>query len=81
MRLDELSRNIPARVSGFCPCNADLETRLREIGFAEGDAVVSMHRGPVGGDPLAVKLGSTFIALRRSEARGVFVTTDSRSDD
>lgn len=43
-------------------------TRLREIGFAEGDRVETLHFGLFGRNPLVVKLNESFIALRRWEA-------------
>ena len=73
MRLRDLQRHSPATVSGFCPCDPDLQTRLREIGFAEGDRVESVHYGLFGGNPISVKLNGAHIALRRHEANAVFV--------
>ena len=77
MRLRDLPRHRPARVSGFCPCDPALQTRLREIGFAEGDSVESVHYGLFGGNPISVKLNGAHIALRRHEASAVFVETTS----
>ena len=73
MNLRDLPRNTAATIAGFSAKDAELETRLREIGFAEGDSVESLHRGPLGGNPIAVKLNGTFIALRREEAVAVVV--------
>jgi ferrous iron transport protein A len=53
---------------------AELERRLLELGFVEGAAVEVLHEGPVGRDPIAVRLNNTTIALRRREAMAVFVT-------
>lgn len=49
----------------------DLEAKLREIGFAEGDEVEMLGRGPFGGQPLAVRLNRRIIALRSVEARAL----------
>ena len=79
MRLRELPRHAPATVSGFCPCDANLQTRLREIGFAEGDRVESIHFGLFGGNPISVKLNGAHIALRRHEAGAIFVVPVAES--
>jgi ferrous iron transport protein A len=52
---------------------AEIERRLLELGFVEGAAVEILHEGPVGGDPIAVRLNETTIALRRREAMALFV--------
>jgi ferrous iron transport protein A len=52
---------------------AELERRLLEIGFLEGAAVEVLHEGPLGRDPIAVRLNGTRVALRRREAMAVFV--------
>ena len=53
---------------------AELERRLLELGFVEGAEVEILHEGPLGHDPIAVRLNDTTIALRRREAMAVFVT-------
>lgn len=52
---------------------ADLEDRLLEIGFEEGLSVELLHQGPIGRDPLAVKVGGMTIALRRAEADAIII--------
>ena len=47
--------------------------RLEEIGFLPGERVVVLRRGVAGGDPLAVRVGHSTFALRRSEAACVQV--------
>lgn len=54
---------------------ADLEDRLLEIGFEEGLNVELLHQGPFGRDPLAVKIGSMTVALRRTEASAIILKT------
>jgi ferrous iron transport protein A len=51
----------------------ELERRLLEIGFLEDTAVEVLHEGPVGRDPIAVRLNGTMVALRRREAMAVLV--------
>jgi len=53
---------------------SELERRLLELGFVEGAAVEVLHEGPIGRDPIAVRLNDTTIALRRREAMAVYVT-------
>jgi ferrous iron transport protein A len=52
----------------------ELERRLLELGFVEGATVEVLHEGPVGGDPIAVRVSGTTIALRRREAMAILVT-------
>jgi len=51
----------------------ELERRLLELGFVEGAAVEVLHEGPLGGDPIAVRVNDSTIALRRREAMAIFV--------
>src|SRR3546814_20570855 len=46
----------------------ELERRLIEIGFVEGAHVEVLHQGPIGGDPIAVRVDDATIALRRRAA-------------
>lgn len=52
---------------------AEIERRLLELGFVEGATVEVLHEGPVGRDPIAVRVNNTTIALRRREAMAIFV--------
>jgi ferrous iron transport protein A len=47
--------------------------RLHEMGFDDGVDIELLHRGPVGGDPLAVKVGNMVVALRKSLAGRISV--------
>ena len=51
----------------------ELERRLLELGFVEGAEVEVLHEGPLGGDPIAVRVNDNTIALRRREAMAIFV--------
>ena len=55
----------------------ELERRLVELGFVEGDAVEVLHEGPIGGDPIAVRINGTLIGLRRREAMAILVQPGS----
>lgn len=43
-------------------------SRLRELGFVEGEQVRVLRRGQPGDEPLAVRVGGSTFALRRAEA-------------
>jgi ferrous iron transport protein A len=47
--------------------------RLQEFGIDEGIAIQLIHHGPVGRDPLALKVGRMTIALRRAQATAITV--------
>lgn len=49
------------------------EERLREMGFAENLELELTHQSPFGKDPIAVRVGSMTVALRRNEAATVKV--------
>jgi ferrous iron transport protein A len=51
----------------------ELERRLLELGFVEGAEVEVLHEGPLGRDPIAVRVNDTTIALRRREAMAILV--------
>ena len=48
-------------------------SRLRHFGFDEGVAVEPLHCGPVGRDPIAVRVGRMTVAIRRRHAGAVQV--------
>jgi len=42
--------------------------RLHEMGFDEGVDIELLHRAPLGGDPLALRVGNMTVALRQALA-------------
>ncbi len=50
--------------------------RLADLGFLPGERVMVTARGRPGGDPLAVRIGTSTFALRRAEAACILVTSD-----
>lgn len=68
MRLSELKPGCVAHVRAVDAASAELEAKLREVGFSEGDEVEMLGYGPFGGRTLAVRLNRTIIALRGPEA-------------
>ena len=53
--------------------DAELESRLIELGFVEGAKVEILHEGIVARDPIAVRVNNVTIAVRRREAMAVIV--------
>jgi ferrous iron transport protein A len=75
MRLHELPLGRPAVISEVSDLH-DGDTvarRLRDLGFVPGEHVRIVGRGPVCRDPLAVQVGHSRFALRRTEAARVLV--------
>jgi ferrous iron transport protein A len=72
-RIHELSVN--GKAAGVP--GPELERRLIELGFVEGAVVELLHQGLFGGDPIAVRVADTTIALRRREAMAVLVIAAS----
>ncbi|MGD2133684.1 MAG: FeoA family protein [Maricaulaceae bacterium] len=73
MTLDTLPTGRAALITGFAAGAGELETKLREIGFAEGDEVEILHVGPFGSASICVRLNRTMVALRRREAATIEV--------
>lgn len=79
LRLTDLSKNESAVITGFDENDAELSTRLREIGFAEGDNVTPLHFGFFGKNPMSVRVNGALIALRRQDAKAVLVEKSNRA--
>jgi ferrous iron transport protein A len=56
---------------------ASIGRRLVEIGFVPGERVQIVETVWPGGDPMAVRVGSTVFALRRREAQAVLVALEA----
>lgn len=56
---------------------AELELRLLEFGFVEGARVEVLYEGPLGGNPIAVKVDDMRVALRRAEAMNVILAPEA----
>jgi len=52
---------------------ATIARRLLEVGFVPGERVEVIEEIRPGGDPIAVRIGSSMFALRRREAQAVLV--------
>lgn len=86
--LDKLDRDRPATLVGVAgfrddgqlgdalpPEHRDVARRLVELGFVGGESVRVIRRAFPFGDPIAVRIGATTLALRRFEAALVTVRT------
>lgn len=78
--LSELEIGETGKIAGFDTSRvedqefaADLEDRLLEIGFEEGLIVELLHVGSIGRDPMAVRVGTMTVALRRKEADAIIL--------
>jgi len=73
--LDELRLGSRARIEivDWTALESSEACRLKHFGFDEGVMVEPLHSGPVGRDPLAVRVGRMTVAIRRTHARAVRV--------
>ena len=77
--LGSAERGFRGRIRGLRPFSIggfpaeELERRLLELGFIEGAPVEIVHQGLFGRDPIAVRVQTATIALRRREADAILV--------
>jgi ferrous iron transport protein A len=67
--------NIVAVAASSADVPADLIRRLWDLGFMPGEPVRVLARGPLGGEPIAVRVGTSTFALRRQEAACIQIST------
>lgn len=75
-KLGELKKGTKAqivRVGGAHESHPEMLQRLLEMGLLEGCQVEILHEAPFGGDPLAIRVRGSLVALRRQEANAVEV--------
>lgn len=76
MTLDELSTGTAARIAtvDWSALATEEAKRLQALGFDEGAEIAVAQRGILfGRDPLAIRIGSMTVALRRSHARAIAI--------
>ncbi len=73
MKLSDLPRGGVGVVVTVEPQGPDdaIARRLRDLGFVAGEAVSVLAFGPIGADPMLVRIGDARFALRRAEAARV----------
>ncbi len=79
LSLDQLKPRLAGHVRGIegDPATDSISRRLYELGFHTGATLQVLHRGPFGGNPLSVQIGSMVVALRKAEAARIHVTLDA----
>lgn len=65
--INDLAKGVAARVIAIRE-DQEFSEKLREFGFSEGDEVEVLEYGPLGGQPIAVRLNRTIVAMRSAEA-------------
>lgn len=71
MKLSNMRRGEQARIRTIEASDA-LTRKLLEMGLEEGMDVTLLHEGPVGRDPIAIRItGDRVIALRRRDAAAI----------
>lgn len=67
LRVGASARIVSVAASG-ADISAEMVRRLVDLGFRAGETVRVIARGPMGGEPVAVRIGTATFALRRQEA-------------
>ncbi len=78
MTLDGLGTGVTARIAAvdWAALAPDEAKRLQALGIDDGAEISIAHRGVFAGrDPLAIRIGSMTVALRRRHARAMTVET------
>jgi ferrous iron transport protein A len=57
--------------------SSSVARRLVELGFIAGERIEVIEEVRPGGDPIAVRVGSSIFALRRREAQAVLIQLDT----
>lgn len=70
-RLSSQNKNFSGEIQGF-DGKSELVTRLRELGFVEGDHLYILEEISKNG-PLLIEIRGAILALRRNEARCILV--------
>lgn len=76
MTMDGLGIGVAARITAvdWAALAPDEAKRLQALGFDAGTEISIAHRGVFAGrDPIALRVGSMTVAVRRSHARAITV--------
>ena len=73
--LDQLAVGTKARICAVDWSALDVAegSRLSHFGFDEGVLVETLHLGPFGRDPIAIRVGRMTVAIRRKHAGAIQV--------
>jgi len=78
MNLSQFIKGQAGMIAAVTGSDSDpITLRLMELGLVQGSRVELVHEAPYGGDPIAVRVRGTLIALRRSEAARVEIEAAS----
>lgn len=73
LKLGELKCGERAVILAIIAPDEKLARRLMEMGLLEGAETELVHEAPFGGDPIAVRVRGSLLALRRAEANWIEV--------
>jgi ferrous iron transport protein A len=75
VRLDQLPFRTPATVTAvqWTALTDGEARRLRNLGLDEGVSIEAVHGGPIGRDPIAIRIGRMMVAIRRAHAQTISV--------
>ncbi len=78
LRLDQLPFRTPATVTAvqWAALTPGEARRLRNLGLDEGVRIEALHGGPIGRDPLAIRIGRMMVAIRRAHAETISVDAE-----
>jgi ferrous iron transport protein A len=76
MEKGQIMRVASVSVAGGVP--EETVRRLTELGFLPGEQVRIVAKGALGGEPIAVRVGTATFALRLAEAQCIQVTAADR---
>lgn len=81
--LAQLKKGDSAIIIGFADDEETLfmKTRLQELGFLPGEKIVVHAEAFPGRDPMAIRVGNSIFALRRSEAEKIRIVQASNDAD
>ncbi len=81
--LAQLRKGDSAIVIGFADDEETLfmKTRLQELGFLPGEKIHVHAEAFPGRDPMAIRVGNSIFALRRSEAEKIRIIQSSNDTD
>ena len=73
--LAQLRKGDSAIIIGFADDEGNhfIKTRLQELGFLPGEKIIVHAEAFPGRDPMAIRVGNSIFALRRSEAEKIRV--------
>ena len=72
-KLSDIEKGKKVKILTLRNNQENLFQRLLEIGFLEGSTIEILHKAPLGGDPIAVRICNSIFALGKNEATHIEV--------